>query len=112
MELVVILITAAIFFGIVAIFSNYGGTIDTLQRRKNMINGKGNKQEAIEELNESFFNRFFAPVLNQVKGNVKKMSEKDGKRKKGDAELTAEKQLRLAGIDMTVEAYMFYKKNR
>ncbi|MCR5835857.1 MAG: type II secretion system F family protein [Lachnospiraceae bacterium] len=111
MELVVILSTLAVFFIVVAIFTNYGTTIDTLQRRKNLIDGKGNKQEAIEELNDSFYNRFFAPIVNQLRGNVKKLSEKDGKnKKKTDAEKSAEKLIRLAGFDISVDTYMFYKK--
>jgi tight adherence protein C len=111
MELVVFLITLAVFFLVVAAFSNYGNTVDTLQRRKNFIEGRGNKQEAIEELNDSFYNRFFAPIVGQVRGNVQKMSEKDSRnKKKTDSEKAAERLIRLAGFDISVDTYMFYKK--
>lgn len=110
-NVLVILVVIAAFLCFIAIFYDKGTTDDAIMRRKNFIEGKGNKQEAIDELNESFYSRFIAPAINKIRGAVAKINEKENKNaKQSNSMKIAERQLRLAGLDMSAEAYMFYKQ--
>lgn len=111
MEALVMSYTVAVFFLVVAIMSNKGETIDTLARRINLISGKGNKQETVEELNDTFFNRFINPMLRRIRGTLSKINSKETKNgKRKESIKTIEKNIRLAGMDISAEAFNFYKQ--
>lgn len=109
-EILALLWGIFIFIALIAILNKWGTNSDQLERRKKSISGKGSKQETVEELNTSFYARFFAPTINKIKEVFAKINEKENKNgKKNDSTKAAERQLRLAGMDMSAEAFMFYK---
>lgn len=111
MQLLGITYAIATFFIVVVSLSKYGKVSDDLARRKKFIDGKGTKVQAVDELNDSFFNRFIKPAVDKVQETFAKINSKESKvGKKSNTTETIENQLRLAGIEMSAEAFTFYKQ--
>lgn len=111
MEFLAFIYAVAAFFIFVAVLSGRGEAQDALVRRVKFISGKGNKQEMVDELNSTFFDRFISPVIKNIQETIAKLTSKEnsvGKKKESIQE--TEKKLRLAGMDISVEAYTFYRQ--
>lgn len=110
MEIIAILWAVAVFFIVIGVLSNWGERIDILTKRKKFVNGRSKKQDNFEELENSFSDRFFKPVIVQVQAFIAKMNSSERKNgKKNDSTKQIEQQLRMAGINLSVEVFTFYK---
>lgn len=100
----------AVFIAVFALLTEWGEKSDILSKRKKSIDGRSKKQDNIEELNDTFYNRFFAPIVNQGKEYVEKINSADVKAgNKSKAQLEIERKLKMAGLDISVEGFTFYK---
>jgi len=113
LEIMVITYALLIFLLIVIFLADKGRQSDSLKNRMKMIEGKGStKQEAVDELNNTFFDRFLGPHVNKFKAKLDKINSKESVTGKKNAQTKeVEKLLRYAGMDMSAEAYLFYKKS-
>lgn len=107
MEIMVLAWCIFIFAFIVCIGYNKGKEIDNKERKIEFINGKTKQDTREKELNESFAERYIAPKLKAFNELADKSSSKT---KKNAKYKTVEKQLRLAGMTVSPETYLFYKK--
>lgn len=111
MEFLVIAYALLGFVIVVMVLGAWGENLDRLNRRKKTISGRGSKQEAIEELNSTFFDRFIKPIITKISETFAKINAQENRTgKKNEAIKTVERQLRLAGMDLSAEAFNFYKK--
>ena len=109
MEILVILYSILAFFVSLSILGVFGQQQDIKQRRIEYIDGI-NKMPVFEELDKSFFERFIAPRLKNLRNKMPKISV--GKNQ-GDASSAkyeqVERLLRLAGVNMSAPDFMFLK---
>ena len=113
MRFLVLAWTVAVFLVVTAAFSGIGKNEDNLRQRVKSVEGRSttNKQDNIAELNDTFYNRFLAPTVNKIKGVFTRINTTEGRRlKETNQTKTIETKLRLAGIDLSVNAFLFYKK--
>lgn len=92
------------FFLISSLLSGVGADIDRRKRRMDFIADKKNENEIFAELNQSFYKRIIAPKLNGLLAALSSMFPFLVGNEKTSKEL--ERQLRLAGINMSVGMYM------
>lgn len=109
MEILVILYSILAFFVSLSILGVFGQQQDIKQRRIEYIDGI-NKMPVFEDLDKSFFERFIAPRLKNLRNKMPKISV--GKNQ-GDASSAkyeqVERLLRLAGVNMSAPDFMFLK---
>ncbi len=113
MLLLVLIWTVCVFIIVVALLSDSGKNGDNLRQRVKSIEGRntGNKQDNIAELNGTFFERFISPTTNKVKEIFTRINTSEGRRiKETNQTKIIETKLRLAGIDLSVSAFLLYKK--
>lgn len=111
MEFLVISYAIGIFFLTICLLGKYGKSLDIVAKRKKYVEGKGKKRENYEELDDTFYNRFIAPTVNKINEAFAKINQKTSKNgQQNQATKNVERQLRLAGMDISAEAFLFYKQ--
>lgn len=110
MKYLVVAYTVSAFLIFVEVMRGKGETLDALSRRVKFVSGKGNKQEMVDELNDTFFDRFIRPAVNKIRETFSKINSKESSgAKKNETMKTIANKLRLAGLDVSAEAFTFYK---
>ncbi len=108
MEFLVLSYTALAFALFSVIFSSIGRKTDQKQKRLDYISGV--KQDAAYmELEQSFFDRFFAPKIKNFQKTIEKMAPKKKTNKKDEKKGAIERQLRLAGIFKDASEFNFIR---
>jgi tight adherence protein C len=90
------------------VFSKWGIKTDHKQKRLDYISGTA-QSAAYQELEQSFFNRFFAPKIKKAQKTIEKLTPKKKTRKKDEKNNALERQLRLAGIFKDASEFNFIK---
>lgn len=106
MELLVISSSVMSFFLVVILLGGVGRKADNKKKRLNSI--EDTQENALsEEFNESLYKRFFSPWLKAISQSVSRLVPKQ-KNKSAKYE-TLEKQLRMAGIFLSVTEFQLIK---
>ncbi|MGN0383437.1 MAG: type II secretion system F family protein [Eubacterium sp.] len=107
------LVVSYALLGLIIVFiilGSQGKNEDIKNRRIKVINQEID-DNPFKELNDSFVNRIFVPILNRVsKALDQAMNNEDKKRSKAISDAkTIERQLRLSGVKASVQGFQFFK---
>lgn len=108
MELLVILYSILAFVLFLAVFGPAGKKMDQKQKRIDLITGTS-EMPAYEELQVSFFERFFGKWMKKLAVRLSKIMPKKKKNDKSKKLEAIKQQLRFAGIFMDPEDFNFIK---
>ena len=108
MRLVVLLCTLAVFLLLIALLNGLGRTSDQMRKRFALV--KNNERVYNdEELRKSFSERVFRPAAKRLSERIRHLAGKSKAPTPGKGNLKLQKQLRAAGLPLTVQEYSFIK---
>ena len=108
MRLVVLLCTLAVFLLFLSLLNGLGRKSDQMRKRFALV--KNNERVySDEELKKSFSERVFRPAAKQLSERIRHLAGKSKAPAAGKGNLKLQKQLRAAGLPLTVQEYSFIK---
>ncbi len=108
MRLVVLLCTLAVFLLFLSLLNGLGRKNDQMRKRFALV--KNNERVySDEELKKSFSERVFRPAAKQLSERIRRLAGKSKAPAAGKGNLKLQKQLRAAGLPLTVQEYSFIK---
>ncbi|MEA5048980.1 MAG: type II secretion system F family protein [Eubacteriales bacterium] len=108
MRLVVLVCTIAVFLTLLALFYEIGKKNDHMRRRFAQIK-EGERTYSDDELKKSFSERVLRPTIRRFSNRVRNMAGKSKAPGKSKANVKLEKQIKAAGIPLTIQEYSFIK---
>jgi len=108
MRLVVLVCTVAIFFVLIALLNGLGRKSDHMRKRFAQVK-ETERTYSDDELKKSFSERVLRPTVKRVSTQVRNLAGKSKAPGPSKANLKLEKQIKAAGIPLTVQEFSFIK---
>ena len=108
MRLVVLVCTIAVFFFFIVLLNGLGRRSDAMRRRFAQVK-ETERTYSDEELKKTFSERIFRPTVKRISEQVKRLAGKSRTPGQSKANQKLEKQLKTAGINLSVQEFTFIK---
>ncbi len=108
MRLVVLACTLAVFLVFVALLNGLGRKSDHMRKRFMQVK-ETERVYSDDELKKSFSERVFRPAVKRFSERIRRMAGKSRAPAAGKVSLKLEKQLKAAGLPLTVQEFSFIK---
>lgn len=108
MRLVVLACTIAVFFVFIALLNGLGRKSDAMQRRFSQVRDT-ERSYGDDELKKSFSERVLRPAVKNISERVKRLAVKSRSPGPNKANVKLAKQLKSAGINLSVQEFTFIK---
>jgi len=108
MRLVVLACTIAVFFVFIALLNGLGRKSDAMKRRYAQVKDT-ERSYGDEELRKSFSERVLRPTVKKFSEQVKRLAVKSRSPGPNKANVKLAKQLKSAGVNLTVQEFSFIK---
>lgn len=108
MRLVVLMCTVAMFFSLIALLSGLGRKSDHMRKRFAQVK-ETERTYSDDELKKSFSERVLRPTVKRVSTQVRNMAGKSKVPGPSKANLKLEKQIKSAGLPLSVQEFSFIK---
>ena len=108
MRLVVLACTIAVFFVFIALLNGLGRKGDAMQRRFSQVRDT-ERSYGDDELKKSFSERVLRPAVKNISERVKRLAVKSRSPGPNKANVKLAKQLKSAGINLSVQEFTFIK---
>ncbi len=108
MRLVVLVSTLAIFLTLIALLNGLGKKSDHMRKRLAQVK-ETERTYSDDELKKSFSERVFRPAVKRISERVRRLAGKSKTPGPSKQNLKLDKQLKAAGMPLTVQEYTFIK---
>lgn len=108
MRLVVLVCTIAVFFFFIVLLNGLGRKSDAMRRRFAQVK-ETERTYSDEELKKTFSERIFRPTVKRISEQVKRLAGKSRAPGQSKTNQKLEKQLKTAGINLSVQEFTFIK---